>query len=71
MRAEMETIRARVERIHKEFVVELQGEILMTKSISVPTKIVGNAIIEELNIYKIRLESILSETDIKKQDHLY
>ena len=29
-----------------------------------------DAIIEELNIYKVRLENILCETDLKEQDHL-
>ena len=70
MRAEVETIQTRFNQINDEFVVPVQREIMRVGSVFVETIEIGNAIIGELNIYKVRLENILCDTDIKEQDHL-
>ncbi len=67
MQAEIETIRIRTMQIHDEVLLPLRREMLRCRGISTESMKYGNAIIEEMNTYKVRLENILCETDIKER----
>ena len=67
MRAEIETIRKRVLQIYDvRYKIYMEP---MTETTAINIKQNSPAIIAELNPYKVRLENLLCETDIKEQAH--
>ena len=68
MQAEFESIRIRLYLIHDQVLIPL-SERLTRRDYQVLAKDrdTVHPILEELNPYKIRLENILCETDIKEQ----
>jgi len=65
MKAEIETMRIilRVQHI-------VSPMISIHKAISLEIKEIFDSSIQESSTYKVRLENLLCETDIKEQDHL-
>ena len=72
MLAEMESIQTRVRKNYAEIMIPMIHESAMTSldNAGLETRDrKSRAIIAELNPYKVRLENMLCETDIKEQAH--
>ena len=66
MKAEIKTMHIRVDHILQKVYPFLED----TRNITFETKEVLDASIQELTTYKVRLENLLCETDLKEQAHL-
>ena len=69
MQAEMETIGKLVNHIDREVLDRLKTERQRCGCLTDKGKEICHAAIVELSPYKVRLENILCETDIKEQVH--
>ena len=69
LRAEIKAIETRSVQMNMEFAINLM-EASRNRKIDPENKEICRPIMEELNPFKVRLENILCETDIKEQDHL-
>ena len=69
LHAEVEAIMTRYDQMNLEFQTK-RMEVLRKRGISSEDKDIFRSIMEELNPYKVRLENILCETDVKGQGHL-
>ena len=69
LRAEIEAIETRSVQMNMEFAINLM-EASRNRKIDPENKEICRPIMEELNPFKVRLENILCETDIKEQDYL-
>ena len=67
MRAEIEIIRTRVGFIIAQVSLSFEKEMMRRGECLTKDKDTAHSIIVELNAYKVRLENILCETDIKEQ----
>ena len=67
--AELLAIETRFNQIDMEFQTK-KMEVLRKRGIFSEDQDIFRSIMEELNPYKVRLENILCETDIKGQGHL-
>ena len=68
MRAELENIGREIDRINNGFCMPTTMEIQRLLGLTLETKERNERFEKELNTYKVRLEIILCETDIKEQD---
>ena len=66
MQAEVETIGTRVKLINDQIWMPLRTELTKHSTFSTEDADIGQEIVAELNPYKVRLENILCETDIKE-----
>ena len=71
MQAEVETIRTRIDFISKEVWIPMENGLMSRDAKCQFIKDTAHATVAELNPYKVRLENILCETDIKEEAHLY
>ena len=69
LHAEVKAIKTRCNQISMEFQTN-RMEVLRKREISSEDKDIFRWIMKELNPFKVRLENILCETDIKGQGHL-
>ena len=67
MQAEIGTIRTRVGYIVDQVWHPLEKEMMRRGGCNAEDKSTSHSIIAELDAYKVRLENILCETDIKEQ----
>ena len=66
-RAEIETIETRFHIIREEHVVPITKKVQILGGISFEDQKLIDASSEELNVYKVRLENILCQTDQKEK----
>ena len=70
MQAEMGTIRTRVDHICDQVWIPLEIELMRRGgNCTVKDEDTAHATVAELNPYKVRLENILCETDVKEKAH--
>ena len=75
LRAEVDATRMRVEFLTCDVLLPLgiqcsrQSPALNEVLVSPEHKQIFDSVMQELSIYKVRLENILCETDMKEQDH--
>ena len=69
MLAEIGTIQTRVNHIAMEIVKPMLIEVALGNEGIETRDRKSRAMIAELNLYKVRLENILCETDVKEQAH--
>ena len=69
LRAELGTIETRCDQMSLECHRNTR-EVTRNRGMSSENEDIFRSIMEELNPYKVRLENILCETDIKEQGHL-
>ena len=70
LRAEMEAIQARCDQLSMQYNTNKKEILRKRLLISSEDKEIFHSIMQELNPYKVRLENILCETDVKGQGHL-
>ena len=70
LRAEMEAIQARFDQLSMEYNTNKKEILRKRFLLSSEDKEIFRSIMKELNPFKVRLENILCETDIKGQGHL-
>ena len=67
MQAEIESIRTRVFLIHEQVLIPIFEGLQKHRRFLTKDKDTAHTTIAELNPYKIRLENLICETDIKEQ----
>ena len=73
MQVEIGKIRTRVEFMVQQVCAPLEAKMMKRGGYLIRGEddVIAHAAIAELNPYKVRLENILCETDIKEQAHSY
>ena len=69
MQADLKTIRSRVDLISEQFWIPLEAELTSRIKITLKHVKIAHVVYSELHPYKVRLENMLCETDIKEQAH--
>ena len=69
LRAELGAIQTETDRINDEFLIPMTLEFKKYRRISLASQENIHRLNEKLNTYKVRLENILCDTDIKERAH--
>lgn len=69
MQAEMKTIQSRVDFISEKFWIPLEADLTTRIKITPEHVKTAHYVYAELHPFKVRLENMLCETDVKEQVH--
>ena len=69
MQAELKNIQSRVDFISEEFWIPLETDLTTRIKITPEHVKTAHCVYTELHPYKVRLENMLCETDVKEQAH--